>query len=244
VPNTKATRLGPYIASYGHDDRVGVYSSLIALLNSPQPKHTSIVCGFDNEEVGSTGHAGASGHFFDEVLNRWLLKTRTVRSLADLTEALKLNIFSKSFAIDADAEVGATAREEDKSRIDIRNVPKLGFGPFVNCSDGTMEGDQTSPTLIDRIMRILGDKQVPFQPTGTVMVADMAHNTATMNCFFERRGLPVINVGPPVGSLHSPEEIAHVGDIYRAYQAYMAILEDSKGQKERSVSLTTSSNTR
>ncbi|MEK6910158.1 MAG: hypothetical protein AABW82_00095 [Nanoarchaeota archaeon] len=223
VPQNKVNNIGPYfISGYGHDNRSCVYASVNAALES-RTKRPSIVIGFDREEVGSEGPGGANGKFFEKVLDTMLVGSRTVKRVEDITSGLERKIFENSVAIDADTDVGSTHKEVDI--IDQHNTPRLGFGVILNASDGTFSGDQVSPHLVDYVMGVLQNKKVIFQPVGSAMPADQSHETPSANEFFVRRGVPTINIGIPVGSLHSPAELLHIGDLYCAKQAYRALLE-------------------
>jgi aspartyl aminopeptidase len=199
----------------------------MALLES-KPKYTTIVIGFDKEEVGSGGLAGARGRFFERVFNRVL--TRQGRKLKDITEALREDIYDRSLAITADADVGSTHREEEV--VDSRNVAKLGDGVFISGADGYDEGDQVSPYIADKVMTLLQRRNVIFETTGNPLPADSGENP-TMNEFFINRGVPTINLGVPLGSLHSPTEESHIGDGYYAIQAYKAIIEEPTRKTKR-----------
>jgi aspartyl aminopeptidase len=229
VPDILSKKIGQYLISgFGHDNRVGVFSSVRALLDyNDTPEYTTMVFGFDLEEVGSKGPGGAGGKFFDEVFNREIIDRGEVNGLENLTEALRLNIFSKSLAINADVDLSASSRDSDKERIDKENIAKFGLGPSINCSDGSWEGDQVSPLLINKIMTVLNENKVVFQLTGAPVLADKAEDLATMNCFFDERGFPTINVGVPTASMHSPEELIHEGDLYQTYKAYLSLIKES-----------------
>lgn len=223
VPQTKVNNIGPYfIGGYGHDNRSCVYTSVQASLESNVNK-PSIVIGFDREEVGSDGPGGANGKFFEQVLDEMLVRGNVVKRVEDITSGLERKIFKNSVAIDADTDVGSTHKEVDI--IDQHNAARLGFGVILNASDGTFSGDQISPHLVDYTMGVLQKRKVIFQPIGSAMSADQSHETPSANEFFVRRGIPTINIGIPVGSLHSPAELLHIGDLYCAKQAYRALLE-------------------
>ncbi|MBN1215508.1 MAG: hypothetical protein JXA99_08685, partial [Candidatus Lokiarchaeota archaeon] len=50
----------------------------------------------------------------------------------------------------------------------------------------------------------------------------------SMNEFISDRGIDTINCGVTVGSLHSPNEVIHVGDLYHTIKGYKAIIEDNR----------------
>ncbi|MBT6995041.1 hypothetical protein HN865_01805 [Candidatus Woesearchaeota archaeon] len=228
VPLIKSAMFGQgYITGYGHDDRAGVFTAVRALLDSKKvPDYTTMIFGFDIEEIGSAGPGGADDKFFERVLHQTLIENEEVGRLEDITEALKLEIASKSLAIAADVEFAATTMDLEEGRIDPWNIAKFGYGASINCSDGIMGGDQISPQLIDSIISPLKNKNNIFQLTGGPMIADFSSEIISMNNFFSWRGYPTINIGVPTGSMHSVEELIHSGDLYHTYKLYKTILND------------------
>lgn len=229
VPTMPPRKVGPhYISAYGHDNKVCTFAAVMAAIKSkPRLEYATFVLGFDREEVGSWGPGAAKGKFFDKVLHRALIETRAAQGLEDITEALKLDIYDKSLAVNADVDVGATNLELDDSRVDKFNVARLGYGVFVSGTDGILDGDQVSPRLVDRIMGYFERHNIIFQTTGSPMTADRAHYTQSINSVFADRGVPTINIGVPTGSLHSPEELVHNGDLFYTFKAYRAVLESA-----------------
>lgn len=230
VPEVKTKILSNgFVSGYGHDDRSCVYASVRSLLDSKAiPRYTTMIFGFDKEEVGSAGSGGANGRFFETVFHDILLDSGEIDGLENITEAYKLQIAVNSFAIAADTNPAATDKDAEDDRVDIWNIPKLGYGPFFNSSDGLFEGDQVSPMLIDRGMTILGSHDVVFQLTGSALVADKVNDAPSMGSFFMDRGYPTLNIGVPTGSCHSIEELIHSGDLYHTYRAYKAIIAGPK----------------
>ncbi|MFA5992847.1 MAG: hypothetical protein WC796_04025 [Candidatus Pacearchaeota archaeon] len=230
VPRTRPHILGPrFITGYRHDDTCCVFSAVRALLDSRTPELTTIVLGFDKEEVGSKGPGGAGDKFFERVLYDTLVNQGVIRSTRDMTQGLFDDIASKSLAFDADVDVGSSYIEledgETPRHIDKFNVAKLGYGVYINAYRDQLEGDCVDPALVGITMACLGNAKVITQQTGSPLKADFG-GVPSMNEFFVARGFNTINVGIPVAALHSPNEILCRGDLYGAYRAYMTLLED------------------
>ncbi len=231
VPIATAERLHDYyITGHGQDDRIGIFASLKALLSS-RPKYTTIVFGFDKEEVGSGGLSGANGKFLEQTIDEILFREEG-KAPENITESLLRHLYGRSIGINADVDVGSTDKEEDV--VDKRNVGKLGYGMFISGYDGMYEADQISPKLVDTIMSAIdsnpeskkNNRKIVVQTIGSVVSPDNGQ-VASMNEYFVKRGIPTINCCVALGSLHSPEEISHVGDLYHTIKAYKAIIESS-----------------
>lgn len=233
VPKLIGPKNGPkFMSAYGHDDRTCLYSAVRALLDADKLESHCMVFGFDKEEVGSMGPGGAGSKFFENVLIDYLVQTGAVSSRREVSEGLLLDIYGKSLAIDGDVDVASTSRElEDGDavrNIDKKNIAKLGYGPFINGTTDICDGDCVSPRLVGRVMSCLAEANLVMQPIGFPTLADKSDDVRTMNNFMQNRGIPTINVGVPVASLHSISELISVSDLYGAYRAYRAILEDGK----------------
>jgi len=219
VPREPAETLGNYINGYGHDARSGIYTAIRSVIDQKNLEYTTLVFGFDKEEVGSKGSGGADSIFFERVFDQMLIESGIVKSHNQITDSLRREIYSSSLAINTDVDVGSSEKEFDEgnsSVIDTRNVGRLGCGVFLNSTDGTY-GDQVSPILVDHVME--GLKNIVFHTVGSPVKADLSSTFGTMNEYTARRGIPTINLGTPTCGLHSPVETIHMGDLYCLYQA-------------------------
>lgn len=229
VPYTNPKRLDNYyITGYGQDDRACVYAALRALFSARQ-KHTCVLFGFDKEEIGSHGTSGAQGRFFEEVIADLAYgEEKKYWSSENLSYRID-KILRNSIAINADVDIGSTHAEIDD--VDWENVARFGYGPFVHTQDGADEDNQVSPLTV-RIMRNLAERpfrnspmKIKSQFIGSPHKADNVSGNGTMSIHFTKRGIDTIDVGIPVGSLHSPEELINGGDLYWAYLFYQAFFE-------------------
>lgn len=223
VPTNKPKLLEYYVSGYGHDNRSCVYTTVKALLDS-NPTHTSIVLGFDKEEVGSFGAGSGEGGLFEEIYDRVLLRTlKDHKKFSPLEfRMFERDLRKKSIAVNADTDVGSNTLEMENGA-DMWNIAKLGFGVMILASTGSWSRDQISPNLIDRVYSILG-KDVFHQSVGEPLSAD-EHPIESVAYLFANRGYQTVTIGPPVASLHSPSELIHIGDLAATYWAYSKILE-------------------
>ena len=79
VPNFKAATVGldrSLVGSYGHDDRICAYTSLMALFETEKPAKTSICFLADKEEIGSMGNTGMQSAFFETFVAELIFKLK------------------------------------------------------------------------------------------------------------------------------------------------------------------------
>ncbi len=48
----------------------------------------------------------------------------------------------------------------------------------------------------------------------------------TVSKYFASYGMDIVDIGPPLLSMHSPFEISHKGDLYMTYKAFKTFLKD------------------
>lgn len=71
VPAFKAKDIGfdrSMIGSYGQDDRISAYTSMMAIFDVDDPEYTSVCVLNDKEEIGSIGNTGAESRFLEDFL--------------------------------------------------------------------------------------------------------------------------------------------------------------------------------
>lgn len=222
-PTTPTIRFGQgFIAGHAHDARIGTFSTLRAFEKTNSP-YTTVLISFDREEIGSQGPGGADSAFPDEIIDRTLLKAGVVKNRRELTESLKRDIYTRSLAINGDVDVSASNKDADKDRIDITAIARAGFGPFLLTEDGNFTGDQSRRKHVDRLMNILRDADVIFDPVGSAMVQEN-HQLESFGVYLARKGLPTFAFGVPVVGTHSVSELAHEGDLWYAFKGNQAFL--------------------
>jgi len=223
VPAMKTRVLGDLVSGYGHDDRVCVFTQLMALLKS-KPEYTSIVFGVDMEEKGSTGGGGAQATFFDRVLDQ-IISEKDCRDLNFITQPYIRDILSKSMMISADVDIATSYR--NVNLVDKDKNTKAGWGLAINTycgSGGKYMGNQASAVFMDKLMTILDKKSVVYQVGGLPSKVDSGGG-GTIAKYFAERGVPTVDGGVPVVGMHGKREIIHRGDLYQAVKCFKAFLE-------------------
>ncbi|MEF2146048.1 MAG: aminopeptidase [Desulfovibrionaceae bacterium] len=204
------------VGSYAQDDRACVYTALEAFLDQEEePEHCQIVLFWDKEEIGSEGSTGAKSLFFEYCMEE----------LAEAWEpgARLSHIFMAGQAISAD--VAAAVDPDFQEVYEKNNAAYLGYGPCFNKFTGhrgKVGANDAHPEFIGRLRAVLDNAGVPWQMAELGKV-DMGGG-GTVAKFLAVYGMDIIDMGPPVLSMHSPFEISSKVDIFATVNAYRAFL--------------------
>ncbi len=224
VPVEKTRVLKDLVVGYGHDDRVCVFTEVIALLKS-KPKYTSIVFGVDKEETGSTGLTGAQSVFFEQVLD-FVVAKKEWKLIKNVTQPHERQILSKSMMLSADVDFATNYR--NKNLVDVDNNPKAGHGLAISTycgSGGKYNGNQVTAKFMDYLINLLDKKGAVYQVAGIPSKVDCGGG-GTIAKFFSQRGVQTVDAGVPVAGMHSKTETIHKGDLYQAIKCFKAFLEE------------------
>ncbi|MBW3020636.1 aminopeptidase [Candidatus Woesearchaeota archaeon] len=203
------------IGAYGQDDRVCVYTTLKAISEINDPKHTCIGLFVDKEEIGSMGDTGAQSL----ILRNFIYEYRMALGLT--TDVSKIMEDSKALS----ADVTAGLNPNYKNVHDDKNVSYLGKGVSVEKyggGGGKYSTHDAHAEFVQEIRTILDDNKIPWQ-TGELGKIDIGGG-GTIAMFLSRYGMDCIDAGPCVLGMHSPFEITNKADVYCAYLLYKKFL--------------------
>jgi len=216
VPAFPASDIGldrSMVGGYGQDDKVCAYPSLTAFLSVKDPEYASCLVLADKEETGSFGISGMQSAFFSSFINELIT--------AEGGSAKECEVFSNSFCISAD--VNTCRYPLFKEALDEHGEARLNHGVVLfrywgqGGKENTNDADaQTAAALI----KILDEAKILWQ-TGEGGKVD-AGESGTLSRFFSKLDIPVIDLGVPLLSMHSPFEGAAKADIYMAHKAFTA----------------------
>jgi len=216
VPAQKSIDIGfdrGLIGGYGQDDRVCVYTSLMALTGIKNPAHTAVAYFSDKEETGSNGDTGAESFSLVNFTFDYIKLTGL--------SILPWKILESSKAISADV---TTAMDPTFSSVnDPQNVSYLGKGVSVEKYGGGGGKYNTNDAHAEymQFIRALADKNsIPWQ-TGEMGKIDIGGG-GTIAMFMSRFGMDCVDAGPCVLGMHSTCEVTSKADIYSAYLLYKA----------------------
>ena len=205
------------VAGYGHDDRVCAYTSLMAVLESENPKYTSCCVLVDKEEVGSIGATGAQSRFFADTIAELIDKTTTYSDLK-LRRAL-----TNTKMLSSDVSAGFDPLFAHVN--DSKNAAYLGHGLCFNKytgSRGKGGANDAMPEYMAEIRNLLDNSGVNYQ-TAELGRVDQGGG-GTIAYILGNENMYVIDAGVAVLCMHAPMEIVSKADVYEAYQGYKAFL--------------------
>lgn len=218
VPAFKARDIGfdrSMIGSYGHDDRVCAYTSLMATLECEKPKKTIVTVLADKEETGSDGNTGLKSAFLKYF----------IADLAEPYGVLGRTVLSNSECLSADVNAAFDPTFADVN--EKRNCAYLNYGVVVTKFTGARGKAGTSDAsaeFVSRVRNILDKNEIIWQ-TAELGRVDLGGG-GTVAAYIANLNIDVIDVGIPVLSMHSPFEVVAKNDVFMAYKAFDAFIKD------------------
>lgn len=213
VPAYKSRDVGfdrSMVGGYGHDDRVDAYPALMAEIATKNPAFTTVCVLTDKEEIGSDGVTGMQSmyvfHFMQE-----LCRTAGQDDIIAFRNSVCLS-----------ADVTAAYDPSWASAFEPMNGTYAGRGIALfkyTGSRGKSAANDASAELVGYVTRMMDADDVAWQ-IGELGRLDLGGG-GTIAKYVANRGIPVIDIGVPVLSMHSPFEVIHKTDLYMAYRAFV-----------------------
>ena len=209
VPSYDVKELGfdkDLITGYGHDDKSCTFASLQAFFDSGVTDVTKMVIFASYEETGSAQTTGCQS----EIINDIFLELS-----GDIISARRM--IRNSSVISADVCAGYESKyashfEECASAIVGKGV---GIIPYL----GQKRGNDTEFGFRNEIKDLAVKNNIPYQVETTKITEG---GGGTVSTFFATKGCHVIDVGVPVLSMHSPQEVISKKDLQSCYELYKA----------------------
>lgn len=217
VPAFNAVDVGfdrSLIGSYGHDDRVCAYPSIMAAFAANAPKYTSVTVITDKEETGSDGNTGLHSAYLKHFI-------------ADIARTQGLcgrDVIRASECLSADVNAGFDPTYP--SVHDKLNAAFLNKGIVVTKYTGSRGKSSTNDAnaeFVSKIRTLFDSEKVAWQ-TGELGKVDEGGG-GTVAKYVANLGAEVVDVGVPVLSMHAPFEIVSKLDVYMAFKGFKAFLE-------------------
>jgi aspartyl aminopeptidase len=178
------------------DNLSSVHAGLTALLGFEGGDAVAVLAAFDHEELGSESRSGASGPMLADVLER----------VAAAVEIDLHRSIPASWCLSADAGHAVHPNRPDKH--DPTHRPAAGGGPLLKVNaNQRYTTDALGSALWARTCEAAGVPWQPFVSNNAVPCGStIGPLTAT------RIGIPTLDVGTPLLSMHSARELCHVDD--------------------------------
>jgi len=209
---------GALIGGYAQDDRICVFTSLMAGIELENPVKPALVLFVDKEEIGSEGNTSAQSAFLMKVVRR-ILEVEGALGPYAVEEALY-----NSEALSAD--VTSAFNPIWKEVHDEKNAAKLHYGIAITKytgRGGKYVASEASAEFVGRVRRLFDENGIYWQPDVLGKVDEGGGGTIAM--FLARYGMDVLDAGPSLLAMHSPFEISSKADLYMTYRAYKIFME-------------------
>ena len=223
VPAGRSREMGfdrSMIISYGQDDRVCAYTSLVAMLEMEKVDKTSCCLLVDKEEIGSVGATGMQSRFFENTVAELL-------NLFDDYSEIKLKrclANSRMLSSDVNAAFDALYAEAFQKNSSSFMGKGVVFNKFTG-RGGKSGSNDANAEYLAALRKIMDDNNVNYQMAelGKVDIG----GGGTIAYIMALYGMEVIDSGVAVLSMHAPWEVTNKADVYEAYKCYKAFLKDA-----------------
>lgn len=223
VPAGRAREMGfdrSMIISYGQDDRVCAYTSLVAMLEMEKVDKTSCCLLVDKEEIGSVGATGMQSRFFENTVAELL-------NLFDDYSEIKLKrclANSRMLSSDVNAAFDALYAEAFQKNSSSFMGKGVVFNKFTG-RGGKSGSNDANAEYLAALRKIMDDNNVNYQMAelGKIDIG----GGGTIAYIMALYGMEVIDSGVAVLSMHAPWEVTNKADVYEAYKCYKAFLKDA-----------------
>ena len=184
------------------DNQASCHAGISALLKAGPAKATALVALYDHEEVGSGSTSGASGSFVEDVMTR----ITEVEGPGAVQGGMQRAVAS-SFQVSADMAHAIHPNYSDKH--EPRHLPKINEGPVIKIN---AQQRYATDSVGEAIFEALCQRsEIPYQKF--VTRTDLACGSTIGPLSASRLGVPTVDVGNPMLSMHSIREQCGSEDV-------------------------------
>lgn len=201
-----------FLASGRMDNLTSVHAGLRGIVDAPADvDHIPVFAAFDHEEIGSSTPSGAGGPFLEDVLGR-------VQEGLGATRSEAARAFRASWLLSSDA--GHLVHPNQPEKHDPTNRPRPGAGPLLKISANQRYMTEAKGEAV--WAAACETAGVPWQPF--VNVNTIPGGSTIGPIAATRLGIPTIDIGVGLLSMHSVRELVHVEDLTALHGAVAAFL--------------------
>ena len=203
---------GALLAAGRMDNLTSVHAGLRGLLQAPaDTAHIPVLAAFDHEEVGSGSISGAAGPMLEDVLVR--VQEGLGASRSEAARALR-----DSWLLSSDA--GHLVHPNHPEKHDPTNRPRPGGGPLLKISAGQRyTTDARGEAVFAAACTAAGVPWQAYVNPNTIPGGSTIGPLAAT-----RLGIPTVDIGVGLLSMHSARELVHVDDLAALHGAVAAFL--------------------
>jgi len=215
VPAGKTRDVGldrAFLAGYGHDDRVCAYPEITATFETETDRTVMTILA-DKEEIGSEGNTGMQCIVIKDLIDE-ISKSYGANSA-------KVRANTKCLSADVTAGYDPNYKEvfEDLNTSYVNNG--VAMCKFTGAR-GKSGSNDASAEFIGYLRGIFARDKVIWQ-TGELGRVDLGGG-GTVAKYLANYNIDTVDVGVPVLSMHSPNELISKADIYEAHKAFSAFI--------------------
>ena len=200
------------LASGRMDNLTSVHAGLRGILEAPADSdHVAVFAAFDHEEIGSSSPSGAGGPFLEDVLGR-------VQEGLGADRSDRARAFRASWLLSSDA--GHLVHPNHAEKHDPTNRPRPGGGPLLKISaNQRYMTEAKGEAVFAAACAAAGVGYQPFVNVNTIPGGSTIGPIAAT-----RLGIPTVDIGVGLLSMHSVRELVHVDDLAALHGAVAAFL--------------------
>jgi len=202
TPSTLGGLDEPFVFAPRLDNLGSCHAALSALVEAPaRARATRVIALFDHEEVGSASAQGAAGPLLGDVL------ARVVEAVDPTAQASTTRAYARSFCVSADMAHAVHPNYTDKH--EPRHMPRIGQGPVIKSN--VQQRYATDGATAARFRGLCAEAGVPVQDF--VTRTDLACGSTIGPITATQYGIPTVDVGTPMLSMHSIREMCGAADV-------------------------------
>ena len=192
MPGTVWGDDGEYVSSPRLDDMQCVYAGLQGFLNSENSERVSVLCVFDNEEVGSATKQGADSDYLLTVTDRICRSLNKDRS----------QLLARSFCVSADNAHAVHPNHPEFA--DPTNMPYMNRGIVIKqTARQSYATDAVSDAIFRKICESVGVPVQTYSNRSNIMGGGTLGNISAT-----RVSVPTVDIGLAQLAMHSSYETA------------------------------------